>query len=85
MTDSNTPINQQAEVFDGNVVFDNVFILDALDYDFKKSGTIEIQNLQVVGVTTFSGDISVDEITVRNVDVSGIASVSVLLWQRFVC
>ena len=76
MTDSNTPINQQAEVFDGNVVFDNVFILDALDYDFKKSGTIEIQNLQVVGVTTFSGDISVDEITVRNVDVSGIASVS---------
>jgi len=31
MTDSNTPINQQAEVFDGNVVFDNVFILNDLD------------------------------------------------------
>ena len=69
-------IRDQAEVFDGNTVFESVFILDKLDYDFTKSGTIEIQNLQVVGVTTFAGDITVDEITVRNVDVAGIATVN---------
>ena len=74
---SNIPdIRDQAEVFDGNTVFESVFILDKLDYDFTKSGTIEIQNLQVVGVTTFAGDITVDEITVRNVDVAGIATVN---------
>ena len=75
-------LREQAEVFDGNTVFDNVFILDTLDYDFKKSGTIEISNLQVVGVTTFAGDISVDEITVRNVDVTGIATVNTNLYVK---
>ena len=75
-------LRDQAEVFDGNTVFDNVFILDTLDYDFKKSGTIEISNLQVVGVTTFAGDISVDEITVRNVDVTGIATVNTNLYVK---
>jgi|TARA_B100000085_G_scaffold115729_1_gene105367 hypothetical protein len=75
-------LRDQAEVFDGNTVFDNVFILDTLEYDFKKSGTIEISNLQVVGVTTFAGDISVDEITVRNVDVTGIATVNTNLYVK---
>ena len=75
-------LREQAEVFDGNTVFDNVFILDTLEYDFKKSGTIEISNLQVVGVTTFAGDISVDEITVRNVDVTGIATVNTNLYVK---
>ena len=46
-------LREQAEVFD-NTVFDNVHILDELVYDFKKSGTIEISNLQVVGVYTFT-------------------------------
>ena len=77
MTDNpNIPsLLEQGEVFDGNTIFDNIFVLNKLDYDFKKSGTIEIDNLQVVGITTFTGDISVDEITVRNVDVTGIATV----------
>ena len=77
MTDNpNIPsLLEQGEVFDGNTIFDNIFVLNKLDYDFKKSGTIEIDNLQVVGITTFSGDITVDEITVRNVDVTGIATV----------
>ena len=82
MTDSNTPINQQAEVFDGNVVFDNVFILNSLDYDFTKSGSISLTELNVIGISTFNsdvtfgGDISLDEITCRNADVTGIATVS---------
>ena len=70
-----TPINQQAEVFDGNVVFDDVWITTKLHYDFTKSGTITLSSLNVIGVTTFNDDISVDEITVRNVDVTGIATV----------
>ena len=52
MTDSNTPINQQAEVFDGNVVFDNVFILNNLNYDFSNND-ITARNLRVTGITTF--------------------------------
>ena len=52
MTDSNTPINQQAEVFDGNVVFDNVFILNNLDYDFSNND-ITAKNLRVTGIATF--------------------------------
>mgnify|MGYP001223325895 FL=1 len=73
MTD--IPINQQAEVSDGNSVFDDVWILNKLHYDFTNSGTITISNLNVIGISTFTGDISVDEITVRNVDVTGIATV----------
>ena len=52
MTDSNTPLNQQAEVFDGNVVFDNVFILNNLDYDFSNND-ITAKNLRVTGIATF--------------------------------
>ena len=52
MTDSNTPINQRAEVFDGNVVFDNVFILNDLNYDFSNND-ITARNLRVTGITTF--------------------------------
>ena len=73
MTD--IPINQQAEVSDGNSVFDDVWVLNKLHYDFTNSGTITISNLNVIGISTFTGDISVDEITVRNVDVTGIATV----------
>ena len=52
MTDSNTPLNQQAEVFDGNVVFDNVFILNSLDYDFSNDD-LTTRNLRVTGIATF--------------------------------
>ena len=79
MTD--IPINQQAEVSDGNSVFDDVWILNKLHYDFTKSGTINVSELNVIGVSTFSsdvtfsGDITLDEITCRNANVTGIATV----------
>ena len=51
---SNIPdIRDQSEVFDGNTVFENVFILDKLDYDFSKSGHITITDLTVTGIATF--------------------------------
>ena len=85
-------INQQAEVFDGNTVFDDVWIQNELHYDFTKSGTISVSELNVIGVSTFgnvnvdgtstfnsdvtfSGDITLDEITCRNANVTGIATV----------
>tara|TARA_R100000734_G_C3307704_1_gene98279 strand:- start:12 stop:1460 length:1449 start_codon:yes stop_codon:yes gene_type:complete len=74
-------INQQAEVSDGNSVFDDVWILNKLHYDFTKSGTINVSELNVIGVSTFSsdvtfsGDITLDEITCRNANVTGIATV----------
>ena len=46
-------IRDQSEVFDGNTVFENVFILDKLDYDFSKSGHITITDLTVTGIATF--------------------------------
>ena len=75
-------ISQQANYQDGNSVFDSVFILEKLDYDFTKSGPITVSELNVIGISTFSsdvtfgGDISLDEITCRNADVTGIATVS---------
>ena len=48
MTD--IPINQQAEVSDGNSVFDDVWVLNKLHYDFTNSGTITISNLNVIGI-----------------------------------
>tara|TARA_R100001460_G_scaffold62925_1_gene103150 strand:+ start:166 stop:1590 length:1425 start_codon:yes stop_codon:yes gene_type:complete len=53
-------INQQAEVFDGNTVFDDVWILNKLHYDFSKSGSISLSELNVVGVSTFGGDLIVN-------------------------
>ena len=67
MTDSNTPLNQQAEVFDGNVVFDNVFILNSLDYDFSNDD-LTTRNLRVTGIATFgtsSTTIDGDDNTIR--------------------
>jgi len=81
-------ISQQANYQDGNSVFDSVFILEKLDYDFTKSGPITISELNVVGISTFnsdvtfSGDISLDEITCRNADVTGIATVSGNLFSK---
>ena len=80
MTDNPSLLNQ-AEVFDGNTVFDDVWILNKLNYDFTKSGTINVSELNVIGVSTFSsdvifsGDITLDEITCRNANVTGIATV----------
>ena len=46
-------ISQQANYQDGNSVFDSVFILEKLDYDFTKSGPITITDLNVTGIATF--------------------------------
>ena len=81
-------ISQQANYQDGNSVFDSVFILEKLDYDFTKSGPITVSELNVLGISTFNsdvtfgGDISLDEITCRNADVTGIATVSGNLFSK---
>ena len=51
-------ISQQANYQDGNSVFDSVFILEKLDYDFTKSGPITISELNVVGISTFNSDVT---------------------------
>ena len=81
-------ISQQANYQDGNSVFDSIFILEKLDYDFTKSGPITVSELNVIGISTFNsdvtfgGDISLDEITCRNADVTGIATVSGNLFSK---
>ena len=79
-------ISQQAIYQDNNSVFDTVFILEILNYDFTKSVPITISELNVIGISTFnsdvtfSGDISLDEITCRNANVTGIATVGTDLY-----
>ena len=74
-------ISQQAFYRDGNAIFDKIHVLEKIEYDFTKSGSITITDLNVIGISTFqsdvtfSGDISLDEITCRNADVTGIATV----------
>ena len=81
-------ISQQANYQDGNSIFDSVFILEKLDYDFTKSGPITVSELNVLGISTFNsdvtfgGDITLDEITCRNADVTGIATVSGDLFSK---
>ena len=79
-------ISQQAFYRDGNAIFDKVHVLDKIEYDFTKSGLISISSLNVIGVSTFQsdvtfgGDISLDEITCRNANVTGIATVGTDLY-----
>ena len=81
-------ISQQAFYRDGNAVFDKVHVLEKIEYDFTKSGSISLTELNVIGISTFnsdvtfSGDISLDEITCRNADVTGIATVSGDLFSK---
>ena len=52
------PVSQQGLYQDGNSIFEDLHVTNALHYDFKKSGTIEVRNINVVGVITateFSG------------------------------
>jgi len=51
MTDNPSLLNQ-AEVFDGNTVFDDVWILNKLNYDFSQDD-ITARNLRVTGIATF--------------------------------
>ena len=45
-------INSQAEVFDGNTVFDDVWILNKLHYNFSQDD-ITARNLTITGIATF--------------------------------
>ena len=54
---SNPDISQQAVYQGGNSVFDKIHILDELVYDFTRSGSISLAELNVVGVATINGDI----------------------------
>ena len=79
------PIHEQALVQGGNSVFEDVWITDTLHYDFKRSGDVGFSTITVDGTATFSsdvsfaGDITLDEITCRNADVTGIATVKDLV------
>ena len=44
------PVSQQGLYQDGNSIFEDLHVTNALHYDFKKSGTIEVRNINVVGV-----------------------------------
>ena len=50
-------ISKQAFYRDGNAVFDKVHVLEKIEYDFTKSGSISLAELNVVGVATINGDI----------------------------
>ena len=79
------PIHEQALVQGGNSVFEDVWITDTLHYDFKRSGDVGFSTITVDGTATFAsdvsfaGDITLDEITCRNADVTGIATVKDLV------
>ena len=83
-------ISQQAFYRDGNAIFDKVHVLDKIEYDFTKSGPITISELNVIGISTFNsdvtfgGDISLDEITCRNANVTGIATVGTDLYLSLI-
>ncbi len=52
------PVSQQGLYQDGNSIFEDLHVTNALHYDFKRSGNIEVKNINVVGVITateFSG------------------------------
>ena len=50
-------ISQDAHYRGGNAIFDKVHVLEKIEYDFTKSGSISLAELNVVGVATINGDI----------------------------
>ena len=64
----------------GDSGFENVYIYGKLNYDFKNDDIV-VKSINVTspsvfsGDVAFSGDITLDEITCRNADVTGIATV----------
>ena len=76
-------------IFDQNTVgdsgFENVYIYGKLNYDFG-SEDIALNSLNVTGISSFTGnvnftgDINLDEITCRNANVTGIATVGSALY-----
>ena len=79
------PIHEQALVQGGNSVFESLWITDTLHCNFRNSGSIGFSTITVDGAASFAsdvsfaGDITLDEITCRNADVTGIATVKDLV------
>ena len=79
------PIHEQASVQGGNSVFESLWITDTLHCNFRNSGSVGFSTITVDGAASFAsdvsfaGDITLDEITCRNADVTGIATVKDLV------
>ena len=63
------PVSQQGLYQDGNSIFEDLHVTNALHYDFKKSGNIEVKNINVVGVITATEFSGVDSTALK--DTSG--------------
>jgi len=79
------PIHEQALVQGGNSVFESLWVTDTLHCNFRNSGSVGFSTITVDGAASFAsdvsfaGDITLDEITCRNADVTGIATVKDLV------
>ena len=64
----------------GDSAFENLFVYCKLNYNFKNDD-VTVKSLSVSGISSFTndvnftGDITLDEITCRNADVTGVATV----------
>ena len=70
---------------DADNLFEDVYIYGRLNYDFNNDD-ITVKSINVTspsvftGDVTFSGDITLDEITCRNANVTGVATVTSALY-----
>ena len=68
------------QVESGDSAVENLFVYGKLNYDFNDDD-VNVKSLNVTGTSsfasdvTFTGDIKLDEITCRNADVTGVATV----------
>ena len=68
------------QVESGDSAVENLFVYGKLNYDFNNDD-VTVKSLKVTGTSsfasdvTFTGDIKLDEITCRNADVTGVATV----------
>ena len=63
----------------GDSAFENLFIYGKLNYNFNNDD-ITFKSINVSENATFTGDISLDEITCRNANVTGVATVTSALY-----
>ena len=69
----------------GDSGFENVYVYGKFNYDFSEED-LNVKSLSVTGISsftsdvTFTGDITLDEITARNANVTGVATVGTDLY-----
>ena len=69
----------------GDSGFENVYVYGKFNYDFSGEN-LNVKSLNVTGISsftsdvTFTGDITLDEITARNANVTGVATVGTSLY-----